>query len=159
MTFVFGLAVTSLGQEPTFALAGMSRGTHNAAMRILGILSMAATLVFGLYYMYLQNRSMSASGTRPKEQITLTGVKSDLLQIGQGERLYVAQNGKCVALDELISSSSLTMTRTERDGYAYSIDCSGTDFTVTARHPEPPDGGARFPMLTLDSRMEISQSF
>ena len=119
---------------------------------------MAATLVFGLYYMYLQNRSMSASG-RPTEKITLSGVRTDLMQIGQGERSYVAQNGKCVTLDELISSSSLTMTRTERDGYAYSIDCSGTDFTVTARHPEPPEGGARFPTLTLDSRMEISQSF
>ena len=127
-------------------------------MRILGILSIAATLGFGLFYMYLQNRSLPVPG-RPKEQITLTGVKSDLMQIGQGERMYVAQNGNCTTLDELISSGSITMTRTERDGYAYTIDCSGTDFTVTAHHPEPPEGGARFPTLTLDSRMEISQSF
>jgi len=131
---------------------------HNPSMRILGILSVAATLGFGLFYLYLQNRSLPASG-RPKEQITLTGVKSDLMQIGQGERMYVTQNGNCTTLEQLISSGSITMTRTERDGYAYTIDCSGTDFTVTARHPEPPDGGARYPTLRLDSKMEISQAF
>ena len=127
-------------------------------MRILGILSLAATLVFGLYYMYLQRKVIPDSG-RPKEQITLTGVKGDLLQIGQSERLYAAQNGKCGTMDDLVSSGSLAMAKTERDGYAYSIECGGADFTVTARHPEPPDGGARYPTLTLDSRMEISESF
>src|SRR4051794_16771979 len=127
-------------------------------MRILGILSIAATLGFGLYYMYLQNHNLPASG-RPQEQIVLTGVKGDLMQIGQGERLHVAQNGKCVSLDDLISSNSLAMSRTERDGYSYSIDCSGTDFTVTAKHPEPPDGGARFPTLKLDAQMQVTQDF
>src|SRR5579859_1856285 len=122
-------------------------------MRILGVLSMAATLVFGLYYMYLQNRAMATSG-RPKEAISLAGVRTDLLQIGQGERGYIALNGKCASLDELMSSNSLTMTRSERDGYSYTVDCSGTDFTVTAKHPEPPDGGARFLTLVLDSTLQ-----
>ena len=127
-------------------------------MRILGVLSVAATLGFGLYFMYFQRKVIPDSG-RPREQITLTGVKGDLMQIGQAERIYVAQNAKCILLDELVSSGSLAMSRTERDGYAYSVECSGTDFTVTAKHPEPPDGGARYPTLTLDSRMEIAQSF
>jgi len=144
--------------EPRFNLAPRFDPTQTVAMRILGVLSVAATLGFGLYFMYFQRKLLPDSG-RPREQITLTGVKSDLMQIGQGERMYVTQNGKCVPLDELISSGSLAMSRTEREGYAYSIDCSGTDFTVTARHPEPPDGGARYPRLTLDSRMEIAQSF
>jgi hypothetical protein len=128
-------------------------------MRILGILSMAATLVFGLYYMHLQNSAMSASGVRPKEQISLAGVRTDLMQIGQGERGYIASNGKCVSLDELISSNSLTMTRPERDRYTYSVDCSGTDFTVTAKHPEPPEGGARFLTLVIDSTLQIHESY
>ena len=127
-------------------------------MRILGVLSVAATLGFGLYFMYFQRKVIPDSG-RPREQITLTGVKGDLMQIGQAERIYVAQNAKCILLDELVSSGSLAMSRTERDGYAYSVECSGTDFTVTAKHPEPPNGGARYPTLTLDSRMEIAQSF
>jgi len=119
---------------------------------------MAATLVFGLYYMYLQNRAMATSG-RPKEAISLAGVRTDLLQIGQGERGYIALNGKCASLDELMSSNSLTMTRSERDGYSYTVDCSGTDFTVTAKHPEPPDGGARFLTLVLDSTLQIHESY
>jgi hypothetical protein len=143
---------------PRFNLAARFNPTQTVAMRILGVLSVTATLGFGLYFMYLQGRVIPVSG-RPREQITLTGVKSDLMQIGQGERMYVSQNGKCIPLDELISSGSLAMSRTERDGYAYSIDCNGADFTVTAKHPEPPDGGARYPTLTLDSRMEIAQSF
>ena len=120
---------------------------------------MAATLVFGLYYMYLLNRSMSASGSRPTENITLSGVRTDLMQIGQGERAYIALNGKCASLDELISSNSLTMTRSERDGYSYSVDCAGTDFTVTARHPEPPAGSPRYLTLALDSTLQVHESY
>jgi len=120
---------------------------------------MAATLVFGLYYMYLQNRAMSASGAKPTQAISLSGVRTDLMQIGQGERGYISLNGKCASLDELISSNSLTMTRAERDGYSYSVDCSGTDFTVTARHPEPTDGGARYQTLTLDSTLQIHEAY
>ncbi len=55
------------------------------------------------------------NGTAATQAITLTGVRADLLQIAQAERVYIATNGQCASLDELISSSSLSITRTERD--------------------------------------------
>ena len=120
---------------------------------------MCATLAFGLYYAYLQRSSMGGSVAHPREAVSLAGVRTDLMQIGQGERAYIALNGKCALLDDLISSNSLTMTRFERDGYSYSVNCSGADFTVTGRHPEPPDGGQRYLTLTLDSTLQIHESY
>ena len=120
---------------------------------------MCATLVFGLYYAYLQRSSMGGSVARPRQAITLSGVRSDLMQIGQSERSYVALNGRCGSLDELVSSNSLTMTRFERDGYSYSVECSGTDFTVIGRHPEPPNGGPRYLTLAVDSTLEMHESY
>lgn len=120
---------------------------------------MCATLVFGLYYAYLQKSAMGGSVARPKETISLAGVRTDLMQIGQGERSYIALNGKCASMDELVSSNSLTMTTFERDGYSYSVDCSGTDFTATARHAEPPNGGPRYLTLSLDSTLQMHESY
>ena len=56
-------------------------------------------------------------------------------------------------------SGEAAATSFERDGYSYSVNCSGADFTVTGRHPEPPDGGQRYLTLTLDSRLQIHESY
>src|SRR5205807_5432052 len=37
------------------------------------------------------------------------------------------------------SEASLSIPGTGRDGYAYSVECSGTDFHITARHRRAPD--------------------
>jgi len=42
-------------------------------------------------------------------------VRGDLLQIAQAERGYIATNGHCAALDELVSSNSLSLSRSERE--------------------------------------------
>jgi hypothetical protein len=50
------------------------------------------------------------------------------------------------------------MTRRERDGYSYSIECSGTDFTVSARHSSAPSGSPiRYPNLTIDQNMQVRE--
>jgi hypothetical protein len=80
------------------------------------------------------------------------------LQIAQGERGYIAQNGHCAPLDELISSNSLAMSRTERDGYAYSVECSAGDFSVTARHaPAAAGSPIRYPTLAIDQYMQVRE--
>jgi hypothetical protein len=99
---------------------------------------------------------MGGSIARPKEAISLTGVRTDLMQIGQSERSYIALNGKCASLDELVSSNSLTNTSLERDGYSYLVDCSGTDFTIIGQHPEPPNGGPRYLTLAVDSTLQCT---
>jgi len=97
-------------------------------------------------------------GTAPTQAISLTGVRSDLLQIAQAERGYIATNGHCASLDELISSNSLSMTRTVRDGYSYMVECSGGDFTATARHAPAPDGSPiRYPALAIDAGIQVRE--
>ena len=97
-------------------------------------------------------------GTAPTQAISLTGVRSDLLQIAVAERGYIATNGHCAPLDELISSHSLSMTRTERDGYSYALECSGGEFSAAARHlPAPAGSPIRYPNLAIDSAMQVHE--
>jgi len=126
-------------------------------MRALASLLVVAALLFGVYFFYLK-RMPAEPGVAPPQEISLTGVRSDLLQIAQAERGYMALNSRCVSLTELISSNSMSMSRTERDGYVYSIECSGADFTVTARHaPASADSPVRYPNFAIDGTMTIHE--
>ena len=128
-------------------------------MRALAMLLVAAGLLFGVYQYYLKKMPTSDPGTAPTQAITLTGVRADILQIAQAERGYLALNSHCVSLDELISSRSLSMSRPERDWYSYTVECSGADFTVSARHaPAPAGSPIRFPNLTADQTMEVHEA-
>jgi hypothetical protein len=115
-------------------------------------------LLLGAYVFYLKKLPTTDSGTAATQAISLTGVRSDLLQIAQAERAYVASNGSCVALPELISSNTLVMTRTERDGYSYSVECSNTEFNATAHHaPAPAGSPIRYPNLAIDQNMQVRE--
>ena len=118
----------------------------------------AAAILFGVYEIYLKRMPTTDAGTAATQAISLTGVRSDLLQIAQAERANMALNGKCVSLDELISSGAMTMSRKERDGYTYELNCSGSDFQVVAEHPPAVGGsGIRFPKLAIDGTMQIQE--
>jgi hypothetical protein len=124
---------------------------------LVGIVVTAA-LLLGVYYLYLKKMSTTDQGTAPTQAISLTGVRMDLLQIAQSERSYAALNSRCASLDELISSRSITMERPERDGYSYTLECSGADFTVTARHPPAPAGSPiRYPILAIDQNLQVHE--
>ena len=124
---------------------------------LLGLL-VVALILFGVYYFHLRQMPTTDSGTAPTQAISLTGVRTDLLQIGQAERGFLAQNGRCAPLDELISSNSLTMSRSGRDGYSYSVECTGSNFSVTATHPPAAEGSpVRFPNLSLDDTMQVRE--
>jgi hypothetical protein len=127
-------------------------------MRGLVAVLVAAAATFLVYHYYFKSMPTTDPGTAPTQAISLTGVRSDLLQIAQAERGYIALNGHCASLSELISSNSLAVARTERDGYSYSVDCSGNEFSVTARHaPAPPDSPIRYPNLAIDNNMQINE--
>lgn len=127
-------------------------------MRALAALLVACAVVYGVYYFYFKKMPVTDEGTAPTQAISLTGVRSDLLQIAQAERAYIAENGKCATLDELTSSHTLTMERTERDGYTYSIECSGGTFSATGRHaPAPADSPIRYPTLAIDQTMQVHE--
>jgi hypothetical protein len=127
-------------------------------MRALAGLLVFAAAAFGIYYFYMKKMPSTDEGTAPTQAISLTGVRSDLLQIAQAERGNIALNSKCISLDELISSGALTVSRKERDGYTYTVNCTGTDFEVVAEHPPATSGtGIRFPKLAIDGTMQVHE--
>ncbi|HEV7514003.1 MAG TPA: hypothetical protein VGO27_20075 [Candidatus Acidoferrum sp.] len=127
-------------------------------MRVLALLVVSSALLVGAYVFYLKKLPTTDSGTTATQAISLTGVRSDLLQIAQAERAYVASNGSCAALPDLISSNILAMTRTERDGYGYSVECSNAEFNAVARHaPAPAGSPIRYPNLAVDQNMQVHE--
>jgi hypothetical protein len=127
-------------------------------MRALASILVVAAILFGVYEYYLRKMPVTDEGTASTQAISLTGVRTDLMQIAQAERGYIALNSHCGAFDELISSNTLTITKPERDGYSYSIECSGTDFTVFARHvAAPPGSSIRYPNLSIDQNLRVSE--
>ena len=127
-------------------------------MRALVAILVATGLLFGVYHYYFKKMPSTDEGTAPTQAISLTGVRTDLLQIAQVERAYIALNGQCAPLELLTSSNSLAMSRPERDGYSYSIECSGGDFSVTARHaPAPAGSPIRYPTLAIDQSMQVHE--
>jgi hypothetical protein len=127
-------------------------------MRFLSGILVGAALLFVVYHFYLKRMPTSDNDTAPTQAISLTGVRMDLLQIADAEHGYIATNGHCVSLDELISSKSISMTRTGRDGYAYEIECSGNGFNATARHrPALAGSSIRYPNFSIDSSLELRE--
>ena len=151
-------AVVSYHNSPSASLEVCHQGSHNFRMRSFVAVLVGAALLFLVYHFYFRKMPTTDQGTAPTQAISLTGVRTDLLQIADAERGYIASNGHCASLDELISSNSISMKRTERDGYNYAVECSGGDFTATARHlPAPPGSPIRYPNLAIDSTMNVHE--
>lgn len=125
-------------------------------MRALISIVLALLIAFGIYTLYLKQVTPAGPGSSPVQTISITGVQNDLLAIAQAERIYFAQNGAYASLDQLISSGSLSMAQSGRDGYTYSIETSPSGFTVTARHPSGP-GALHYPALAIDQTMQVRQ--
>ena len=128
-------------------------------MRALAAILVASAVLFGVYHYYFKKMPPTDEGTAPTQAISLVGVREDLLLIAHAENAYIAQNGHCVSLDELISSNTLAMTHSERDGYTYAIACSASsEFSVTGRHaPAPAGSPIRYPNFAIDQNMEVRE--
>ncbi len=133
---------------------------NTTAMRALLSLLIVAAIVLGGYYFYLKHMQPDGAGSNPMEAVSLTGVQNDLLAIAQAERAYLAQNGSYASLEELIRSGSLTMSRSGRDGYTYSVEITAGGFHVTARYNAPPGktSGPGHPTIIVDQTLQVQQS-
>jgi hypothetical protein len=101
-----------------------------------GMIGLLATALIGgaIYWMVL-TKTQGAGGTSgaPAQAISTVGVENDLLSIAQAERAYQAEHGSYVSLDELNSSGALTLQKTGRAGYTYSVETNTDGFTATAK--------------------------
>lgn len=98
----------------------------------MSVLSVLAVAAIG-YWFYASSLKTSSAAGSPTQTISTVGVKSDLLSIGQAERIYQAMHGSYASLDELYSSGALTVRKSDREGYTYASETSLEGFTITAR--------------------------
>jgi hypothetical protein len=129
-----------------------------------GLLGLLVVAGVGLgIYLYTLKQSAPGPGMVVTQNISLTGVRTDLSSLAQAERMYYAQNGSYADLATLASSGTMNITRTSRDGYTYTAVPSGNTFTVTATYTPPPvenPAGVtppHFPTFTVDQTMEVHQ--
>jgi hypothetical protein len=113
----------------------------------------------GVYYMYMKQATPAGPATVVTQIISTTGVEMDLTTIGHAERSYFAQNGSYGTLEQMTTSGDLTMTRTGRDGYTYTVDVSSSGFTATAKwSPSTAQQQAlHYPTFTVDQTYEVHQ--
>jgi hypothetical protein len=151
--------VASFCTNPGNYVARRCPPEENRIMRGLAALLVAGGILFAVYHYYFQKMPTTDQGTAPTQAISLVGVREDLLLIAHAENGYIGQNGHCASLDELISSSALAMSHPGRDGYTYSVACSGaSDFSITARHaPAAAGSPIRYPTLAIDQGMDVHE--
>jgi hypothetical protein len=130
------------------------------AMRgVMSLLGLVVVLGAGLFiyksYFTADQAAMTMGTNNPRAVADVTGVKNDLIVMGQAEKQYHALNGKYVPLDQLVSEGSLNMDpKRGRQGYAYSSSVSDSSFKITANYNGPATG---MPSLSIDETMQISQ--
>jgi hypothetical protein len=127
-------------------------------MKIFVSLLVTVGLLWGIYLIYLKKMPTAAEGTASTQAISISGVRMDLLQIAKAERNSISVEGHCMSMDELLASGSMSRSRPERDGYTYSVECSGNEFTATAHHAAAPAGSPiRYPNMAIDQSMQVRE--
>ena len=133
-------------------------------MKSLGLVGVLVTAAISLgIYMYTLKQAAPGPSMVVTQNISFVGVKNDLVSIAQAERMYYTQNGSYADLPTLTTSGTMNIARTSRDGYTYSVEASGSNFTATASYSAPPvetPAGAtppHFPTFTIDQNMEVHQ--
>ncbi len=126
---------------------------------ILGLVGILLSLAIGLGIYYVYVKEASPGGTVPTQSISTTGVQMDLDSIAQAERSYIALNGTYGTRDQLVSSGILTMPRTGRDGYTYSVEITTEGFTATAKWTDlsSPKASLHYPTFVVDQSMQVRQ--
>ncbi|MGH9717449.1 MAG: hypothetical protein ACRD4R_12090 [Candidatus Acidiferrales bacterium] len=128
-------------------------------MRSLGSLAglLIVALIAALTYKFYFSKSPAASGAEtPAQTINVVGVKSDLLAIGQAERLYQAEHGSYGSIDDLVSSGAMSFRRAGRDGYTYGVNASTDSFQAIAHCPIDTRPGCT--SYSIDQTMEIQDA-
>jgi competence protein ComGC len=119
--------------------------------RVIGLL--VVVVIVGLMYKFYFAKLQSAGTGTPTQAISEVGVKNDLLQIAQAERMYQAQHNSYASLDELVSSGAMTMAKSGRDGYTYEVETSAEGFRAIARCAASASPGCT--NWAVDQNMEV----
>jgi len=120
---------------------------------VMGIVGIFIVLAIG-YQLYTSSLDPE-SGSSPKQQMDLAGIKIDMLSLAQAERLYFASNGVYATLNQLQQSGNIHFQGSNRHGYSLNIEIDGIQhFRITAK---PIDSArADWPAFSIDETLQIS---
>jgi hypothetical protein len=124
-------------------------------MRAAGaLLGLVIVLAVG-YWLYRMEVTPSAAqgATAPVEQIDTTGVTSDLISIGQAEKLYLASHDTYATLDQLQQEGSISFG--SRRGYNYAVQVDGQRFQAVATPADSSKAG--WPTFLMDQTLQVSR--
>lgn len=108
------------------------------------------------YFLYTKSLT-TAGGTQkpPQEQIDVVAIRTNLLNIGQAERAYLAAHGTYGTLEQLRSEGPPAISTGDR-GYVFSVVADGArSFTVTATPMDSNKAG--WPTLMIDNTMTVTE--
>ena len=110
----------------------------------------------GGYVAYTNSLARSgATNAPPQQQIDLVAVRTNLLNIGQAERSYLAAHGTFASIEELHREGPPVLP-IEHRGYVFSVVVDGArSFKATATPVDPNKPG--WPTLVIDETMTITQ--
>ncbi|MBN1568604.1 MAG: type IV pilin protein [Acidobacteria bacterium] len=123
---------------------------------VLGMAGLLIVLLTG--YLIYSSQVRHVTDDKPVVQpINYAAVRSDLLSLGQAERLFWAANGSYATLEQLRQSAIMgSLPGGSRSGYEYSIEVDGSaHFRITATPTDP--ARTDLPTLWIDETMQISQ--
>ena len=122
----------------------------NSTATIAGLL-----VALGIGYVLYTHSLTSAGGTQapPQQTIDVIDIKTNLMNIGQAERSYLAAHGTYGTLEQLNQDGPPTIP-TENRGYMFSVTANGArSFTATATPNDPNKPG--WPTLVIDETMTV----
>ena len=113
-------------------------------------------IALGVGYVLYSRSLTNAGGTQtpPQQQIDVVDIRTNLLNIGQAQRMYVVANGAYGTLEQLQKDAPSVVT--ENRGYAFSVTVNGAQsFKATATPTDPNKAG--WPTLEIDETMTVTQ--
>jgi hypothetical protein len=122
--------------------------------RTIGILGVLIACAIGGYIYMQQAKSVGQQAGNPRAVVDIAGVKMDLLNIAQAERLYDAREGHYASLEDLRAAGDISFQHNNRGFYNYSLDYNDNGFTVTATYNGPPNPQAPL-TISIDQSMNV----
>lgn len=116
-------------------------------------LGLVIALAAGYWIYRVEVAPASAEGASAVvDQADAAGVKSDLVAIGQAERLYLASHDSYATLDQLQQDGGIAFQ--SRHGYNFSVEVDGGQrFKVLATPAGASHAG--WPVLSIDDTLQV----
>lgn len=123
--------------------------------KMFGLLGLVVVLGIGLYIFKTQ-MTAGPHGAPPTQIANVVGVKTDLVAIGDAERMYLVSHGSYATLQQLQQGNYISFSGGNRRGYHYAAEVNdGQSFKITATPANPSQAG--WPTLSIDDRMQVTQ--